>query len=202
MQFKFPKRFLRKIFRFGTKGVVCLFTAAWVGWLFSRYAPVKGWISTAFVLTQWGWESGWGGKDISTYFNPGNQFSCGCGSTCGKESDGKTPAFCSIRDGVNAYALLLTFGYSHVLEAYGVGGFSTAAKALGQGYYSGYTGGTVTYCGGPYTLTSPSGARIWAAGQYGSPAGQDLIDSLNAHSSLKALDTVSETSIPGFDLGC
>jgi hypothetical protein len=114
------------------------------------------------------------------------------------------PAFCSIKDGVNSYAKLLVYGYPHVLAAYDDCGFNLAAKALGQGYYASYTGGTVTFCGGSYTLTSSSGARIWAASHYGSPAGQNLIDSLNAHSALQALDyVVSVNPFPAsFDLGC
>jgi|GEM_PF-7002504 len=177
--------------------------AKWVS-DYTLNSPVYGYVSPALVLIQWGLESGWGGVDISTYFNPGNQASsCGCGSTKLPSEPNGLPAFSSIRDGVNSYANLLTFGYPHVLAAYADGGFSLAAQALGQGYYTGYNGGTVTYCGGQYTLTSQSGARIWAASHYGSPAGQDMISTLNANTNLQALNQVyTSNPLSGFDMGC
>jgi hypothetical protein len=164
--------------------------AKWVA--FMTYDSITyGFVSPALVLAQWGWESGWGGADIATYFNPGNQDGpCSCGSLSGAKEPTGIPGFSSIRDGVNSYANLLIKGYPHVTAAYRDGGFSLAAQALGQGYYTGYTGGKVTFCGTSFTLTSSSGAHLWAQGKYGSPAGSDLIGSLNAHTSLQALDTL------------
>ena len=110
--------------------------------------------------------------------------------------------FCSIEDGVKAYAALIIYGYPHVMAAYANGGFNAAATALGQGYYAGYTGGAVNFCtSGSYGLTSPSTARIWASGEYGSPPGSNLINSLNSNSCLQALNYayVSQTNpLPAF----
>lgn len=155
-------------------------------------------------MIQWGLESGWGGEDISLYYNPANQAAgCNVGAVCGQQPN-KLPAFCTIKDGVKVYSALIIKGYPHVMWAFsdngnGTNGLKPAAGALGQGYYSGYNGGTITFCGGSYTLTSSSGARIWATSKYGSPAGADIISTFNANSNLQALNTIVKTNpLPGF----
>lgn len=178
--------------------------AKWVSYQ-SLISPLYGGLPVSLILTQWGLESGWGGPDISTYYNPANQNSgCGVGSTCGHEPNGLA-AFCSIKDGVKAYSALIINGYPHVMAAYtdqrtSIQGFNAAAQALGQGYYSNYTGGSVNYCASQYySLTSSSGARIWAESEYGTPPGNDMITTFNANTNLQDLNYVCSTNpLPGF----
>ena len=57
--------------------------AEWVSYQ-SVNSPLYGSLPIALILDQWGWETGWGGADFTTYFNPGGQRNgCGYGSTCG-----------------------------------------------------------------------------------------------------------------------
>ena len=88
------------------------------------------------IICQWGIESAWGGPNISSYYNPGEQ-GAACGyPQCGTQPDG-FPKFCNISVGVGAYSALIINGFSHVMRSYTVGGagqagMQAAAKALGR----------------------------------------------------------------------
>lgn len=179
--------------------------AEWASWETYNNTAIVGELPVAFFVLHWGLESLWGGADISVHYNPANQGGT-CGYTkCGTYSSNPTlPAFCNISDGMHSYINLMMNGYPHVPWAYGAGTLSTAATALGQGYYTDYLGSATSYCAAQsYALNSPSTLRLWATSEYkdgstGVP-GSQFTDTYNANTCIQSLDYIQTTNpLPGF----
>ena len=179
---------------------VCGFVSEYEDW--AKYAACRMGshpFPLSLILAQWGDESGYGGSDICTCNNPGNQgASCGIGNTNCSVSGCPEVAYCSLKDGVDSYANLMAQGYPFVACTYEyyansgncAEGVKQAAIALGQGYSPVTSCNTyIDYCG--YSGTpSASTPRIWASGEYndGNGPGSALYDTIQANSCLYNLD--------------
>lgn len=152
---------------------ICYQLAQWVSWQ-SYISPNYGALPVSLIIVQWGIESGWGGPNISQYYNPAEQGdTCGW-PNCGVQPGGVFPRFCNIVDGVKSYSALMINGYPHVMYGWPTGGGGAAgarrcAVNLGQGYESSVAL-SQGFCGGPPTISSSS-PRIWDAGGYNSGGG-------------------------------
>lgn len=181
-----------------TYSVTTLQLAAWASNQTYR-SPKAGYLPIQFFLTQWGWESGWGGYNWSTINNPAMQKSgCGIAVPNGYTASGFAK-FNSIRDGVRAYTALLINGYPFVQYASATD--STGFVSLGRGYHPLYSS-AVNYCGASGTFNGNPGKRLWDNGQYddGSGPGSKLKSSYNANACLQQWNVVQKTlyTLPGF----
>lgn len=182
-----------------TYNVTTLQLAAWASNQTYRSSKA-GYLPIQFFLTQWGWESGWGGYNWSTINNPAMQKSgCNVATPTGYTPSGFAK-FASIRDGVRAYTALLINGYPFV--QYGSMSDSTGYKSLGRGYHPNYNL-SVNYCGASGTFNGNPGKRVWDLGQYdnGGGPGSALSGQYNANACLQQWNGVQKTlfSLPGFD---
>lgn len=168
---------------------VCGFVDEYESWAMYAACLMGNNLSVSLILAQWGDESGWGGSDICTAHNPGNQ-----GSTCG------IGGFDTLQHGVESYANLMAQGYPFVgctfTHYFNEGDDATATKqaaiALGQGYSPISSCNTdYNYCGWSGT-PSASNPHYWATGQYnyndGGP-GSALYVTIQDNSCLSDLDS-------------
>ncbi|KZS47104.1 glucosaminidase domain-containing protein [Paenibacillus glucanolyticus] len=151
--------------------------AEWVSYQSWRKSGGLNGMPVAMIITQWGFEHGWGATglaDIQATLNFAFQRSaCGYSGTYdNSRPSGRNLIFSTLRDGISAYAKLMIEGYIHVRYAYSraggnAPGIRAAVKALQDGYDPNYTGPASGFCHSQvFALNSYATRRIWAEHPY------------------------------------
>ena len=178
--------------------------AKWVSYQSDWY--IAAGIPVALILAHWGFEMGWSLTEFTNRWNPANQYGlCGySGSIDTSKPSGKGTSFTNVVEGVTAYGHLLIAGYKHIAWCYSDGsggntGLQKAINGLNNGYDTGYSYGSTSYCSSKtYLLNSSSEKRLWAEAGY-TGMYNTITSSTNTCLNDKVYRQTTDPGLTGFD---